>query len=156
MVYFYYFHTSINNNITFDLLFAKKGNYSINLLINDKVMKKQTLNILSLKSNLDAIIWKNICNEIHICRLSFIITNINKDYSSLKINIKVENDKNDNNDNNESNALLIIILVIIILILIVGIIIIILKFRKKANNIYNFINGITEEKETELFDKGKD
>jgi len=155
-VYFYYFHTSINNNITFDLLFSKKGNYQIDLLINDKVMKKKTNISSSLKSNLDAIIWKNICNESHLCRLSFLITNNNKDDSSLKINIKVENDKNDNNDNNESNALLIIILVIIILILIVGIIIIILKFRKKANNIYNFINGITEEKETELFDKGKD
>jgi predicted Zn-dependent protease len=152
-VYFYYFHTSINSNITLDLHLSKEGNYQINLLINDKEVKEQYHFISSKKFHLDKKIWKNICNANHVCRLSFIITNFNKNDSSLKIIIQVENDKN---DNNETNAILIIILVIICLILIVGIIIIILKFRNKGNNLYNNVNDIKEEKETELFDKGKD
>jgi hypothetical protein len=152
-VYFYYFHTSINNNITLDIYLSKEGNYQINLLINDKEIKEQYHFLSSKKFHLDTKIWKNICNANHVCRLSFIITNFNKNDSSLKINIQVENDKN---DNNETNAILIIILVIICLILIIGIIIIILKFRKKNNNLYNNKNDIKEEQITELFDKGKD
>ena len=152
-VYFYYFHTSINSNITLDLHLSKEGNYQINLLINDKEVKEQYHFISSKKFHLDKKIWKNICNANHVCRLSFIITNFNKNDSSLKINIQVENDKN---DNNETNAILIIILVIICLILIIGIIIIILKFMKKNNNLYNNVNDTKEEQITELFDKGKD
>ena len=155
-VYFYYFHTYINNKITLELNLSKDGNYKLILLINDVEMKDKYYFSSSKSYDLNRNIWENVCNETnHVCRFLFIITYLNEEDSSLKINIKGENtDKNDNNDNNETNVVLIVILVIISLILIAVIIIFIIKCKNKNNNLMNNVKEM--EGDTELIQKSKE
>ena len=136
-----------------DLNLSKDGNYKIILLINDEEMKEKYYFSSSKKYVLEKNIWQKVCNESnHICRFLFIITYLNEEDSSLKINIQVE--YFDGNDNIKTNIALIVILIIVSLILIVVIIFVILKCRKKNNNLLNNVNKM--EGETELLPKSKE